>query len=51
MTLITNSLVKNVASNPEVVSRSGRVRTNVERRRCKIGARSSFAAGWLSYVA
>ena len=50
MTLITNSLMKNVASNPEVVSGSTRS-WYVQRRRCKIGARSSFAAGWLSYVA
>jgi hypothetical protein len=49
MTLITNSLVKNVASNPEVVSR-GAQSWCVEHRRWKIG-RSSFAAGWLSYVA
>jgi hypothetical protein len=50
MTLITNSLMKNVASNPEVVSRSAQS-GYVEHRTCKIGARSSFAAGWLSYVA
>ena len=46
MTLISNSLMKNVASSPEVASRSGHVRLYGEHRRRKIGARSSFAAGW-----
>ena len=50
MTLITNSPVKNVASNPKVVSSSAQSWC-VEHCRCKIGARSRFAAGWLYYVA